>query len=103
MLEVGLRRRADHMDRLDRLGVIVNTSVTVERITPEGVWIQNQLGGKHRVEVDSVILSGTPVADTRLFDAISPLVPESYAIGDCTGLGLIAKATTEAMRVACSL
>ncbi len=102
-LDVGLRRRADHMDRLDRLGVIVNTSVTVERITPEGVWIQNQLGGKHRVEVDSVILSGTPVADTRLFEEISPLVPEAYAIGDCTGLGLIAKATTEAMRVACLL
>ncbi|MBW2713938.1 MAG: FAD-dependent oxidoreductase, partial [Deltaproteobacteria bacterium] len=103
VLEVGLRRRADHMDRLDRLGVIVNTSVTIERITEQGIWIQDQLGGRHIVEVDSVILAGTPVADTRLFDAIEPMVPEAYAIGDCTGLGLIAKATTDAMRVACAL
>jgi 2,4-dienoyl-CoA reductase (NADPH2) len=30
-------------------------------------------------------------------------VPELHAIGDCTGLGLIRKATDEGARVACSL
>jgi hypothetical protein len=30
-------------------------------------------------------------------------VPEAHAVGDCTGLGLVRKATEEATRVACAL
>ena len=33
---------------------------------------------------------------------VRALVPELHAIGDCTSLGLIRKATEEAARVACS-
>jgi 2,4-dienoyl-CoA reductase (NADPH2) len=101
--EVGLRRRSDHMDRMDRLGVLVNTGVTCKEITRTGVVIADKLGGEHLIPADSVILAGEPVEDTSLFEALKPLVPEAYAIGDCTGLGLIAKATTDAMRVGCAL
>ncbi|WP_264075165.1 NAD(P)/FAD-dependent oxidoreductase, partial [Mycolicibacter minnesotensis] len=34
---VGNKRKTEHMDRLDRLGVTVHVRVSVERITPDGV------------------------------------------------------------------
>jgi len=97
--EVGLKRRTEHMDRLDRLGVPVNTGVAVQRITRAGVVLQSG----DTVGADSVILAGEVQADTRLYDALTGQVPELHAIGDCTGLGLIQKATEEGARAACSL
>jgi 2,4-dienoyl-CoA reductase (NADPH2) len=97
--EVGLKRRNEHMDRLDRLGVAVNTGVGVERITPGGL----RLEGGAVVAADSVILAGEVEADTRLHDALKDRVPEVYAIGDCTGLGLLRKATDDGARVGCAI
>jgi 2,4-dienoyl-CoA reductase (NADPH2) len=50
-----------------------------------------------------VVVAGRVEADTRLLDAARAFVPEVHAIGDCTGLGLAAKAVREATRVACAL
>jgi 2,4-dienoyl-CoA reductase (NADPH2) len=100
--EVGLKRRTEHMDRLDRLGVSVNTGVEIEAITGSGL----RLGGAGEgttVDADVVILAGRSEPDTTLFDSIRKRVPRSFAIGDCTGLGLIAKATDEAARVVAEL
>ena len=41
--------------------------------------------------------------DPSLFQALEGRVPEFYAIGDRTGLGRIAKAIRDAVRVACSI
>jgi 2,4-dienoyl-CoA reductase (NADPH2) len=101
--EVGLKRRTEHMDRLDRLGVPVNTGVAVERITREGVVLRRAGSAAQVLAADSVILAGEVEADTTLYDALRDRVPELHAIGDCTGLGLIRKATDEGARVACSL
>jgi 2,4-dienoyl-CoA reductase (NADPH2) len=101
--EVGRKRRAEQMDRLDTLGVVVNTGVSCEQITPLGVRIRTGDGNRRLVEADSVILAGEVVADTALFDAVEGLVAQAYAIGDCTGLGLIRKATEDARRVACEI
>jgi 2,4-dienoyl-CoA reductase (NADPH2) len=61
-------------------------------------------GGPVRlVAADSVVLAGRVEPDTALHDALDGIVPERFAIGDCTGLGLIRKATDEATRVACTL
>jgi 2,4-dienoyl-CoA reductase (NADPH2) len=100
--EVGRKRRAEHMNHLDELGVVVNTGVSCEEVTPHGVRIR---AGRHRtvIEADTVILAGAVEPNTELFDAIEGRVPEAYAIGDCTGLGLIRKATEDAMRVACAI
>jgi 2,4-dienoyl-CoA reductase (NADPH2) len=97
--EVGLKRRSEHMDRLDRLGVAIHTSSRVERISIGGVW----LAGGEPLAADSVILAGEVRADTGLHDALEGRVKEVHAIGDCTGLGLIRKATEEGARVACAL
>jgi 2,4-dienoyl-CoA reductase (NADPH2) len=100
--EVGLKRRSEHMDRLDRLGVVVNTGVELDRITPEGVRIRRGAGSA-LVAADSVILAGRVEADLALFDALEGRVPEVHAAGDCTGLGLIRKAVEEGARIGCRL
>jgi len=97
--EVGLKRRTEHMDRLDRLGVVVNTEVDVARIEPEVVV----LAGGASIAADSVILAGEVVADTTLADALKDRVPVVHAVGDCTGLGLIFKAVEEGARAARAL
>jgi 2,4-dienoyl-CoA reductase (NADPH2) len=101
--EVGLKRRSEHMDRLDRLGVPVNTGVAIERISAGGVVLRRASGATALVAADRVILAGEVEPDTTLYDAIHARVPEAHAIGDCTGLGLIRKATEDAARVACAL
>ncbi len=97
--EVGLKRRTEHMDRLDRLGVVVHSEARVARIEADAVV----LASGARLGADSVVLAGELTAETSLYDALEGRVPEVHAIGDCTGLGLIRKAIEEGARVACAL
>jgi 2,4-dienoyl-CoA reductase (NADPH2) len=94
--EVGLKRRSEHMDRLDRLGVTLNTGARVVAIEPGAV----QLDGAAPVPADSVVLAGVVEPNPSLYDALRERVPAAYAIGDCTGLGLIRQAIEDAARVA---
>ena len=83
------------MDRLDALRVTVNTGVTIVRIERRAVALQ--AGGREQlVYADSIIVAGVPVADTRLADELRDAGFDVIAIGDCTGLGLIAGATRTA-------
>jgi 2,4-dienoyl-CoA reductase (NADPH2) len=99
--EVGAKRREEHMQRLDRLGVGVNTGVRVDEITPDGVRMTREQ--TTLVPADTVILAGSIEADTSLYDAVRERVAQVHAIGDCTGLGLIRKATEDAARAVCAL
>jgi 2,4-dienoyl-CoA reductase (NADPH2) len=97
--EVGLKRRTEHMDRLDRLGVVLHTGVGVERIETAAVV----LDGDRRLPADGVILAGVLEPDTRLADALKGTGPEVISVGDCTGLGLIRKAIEEGARAGASI
>jgi 2,4-dienoyl-CoA reductase (NADPH2) len=101
--EVGWKRRSEHMDRLDRLGVTVNTGVEVECIRRSGVVLRLASGREREIRADHVILAGEVDSDTTLFDALRERLPEVFAVGDCTGLGLIQKATAEGARAACAI
>ncbi|MGH0034001.1 MAG: FAD-dependent oxidoreductase [Myxococcota bacterium] len=101
--EVGLKRLTEHMDRLDRLGVAVNTGIACEEIGSRWVRVRPQEGSPRTLDVDTVVLAGTLEADTAFFDAVKGEVPEAHTVGDCTGLGLVRKATEEATRVAAAL
>ena len=104
--EVGNKRKTEHMDRLDRLGVTVHVRASIERITTEAV-VFTPAGGTttRQLQADSVVLAGTVEPDTTLFDALVAALPgaEVHAAGDCTGLGLIRKATEEGARAACAI
>jgi 2,4-dienoyl-CoA reductase (NADPH2) len=101
--EVGWKRRSEHMDRLDRLGVTVNTGIEIECIRRSGVVLRLASGREREIRADHVILAGEVDSDTTLFDALRERLPEVYAVGDCTGLGLIQKATADGARAACAI
>ena len=103
--EVGLKRRTEHMDRLDRLAVPVHVRIEAHRITDDGVVFTPYGGTRRELPADSVIITGHAEADTTLFDALTDRLPGTkvHAVGDCTGLGLIRKATDDGARAACSI
>ncbi|GAY18117.1 FAD-dependent oxidoreductase [Mycobacterium sp. shizuoka-1] len=103
--EVGLKRRTEHMDRLDRLAVPVHVRAEVHRITDDAVAFTPYGGSPRELAADSVIVAGHPEADTALHDAVVDLLPDAtvHAVGDCTGLGLIRKATEDGARAACAV
>jgi 2,4-dienoyl-CoA reductase (NADPH2) len=103
--EVGNKRKTEHMDRLDRLGVTVHVRATVERITEDTVVFIPALGTTRQLAADTVVVAGTPEPDTALFDSLVTAMPnaEVHAAGDCTGLGLIRKATEDGARAACAI
>jgi 2,4-dienoyl-CoA reductase (NADPH2) len=101
--EVGGKRRTEHEDRLDRLGVALSIGVAIDRISTDGVVLRQALGGEHLVRADTVVLAGEVAPATDLHDALVGRVPELFAVGDCTGLGLVQKAVLEGARAGCSL
>lgn len=101
--EVGPKRLTEHTDRLDRLGVTINTEVSYDSIGSRSVSFRNASGELCEIPADSVVIAGEPVAATGLLDALDGAAAQVHAIGDCTGLGLIRKATDEGMQVACAI
>ena len=101
--EVGAKRRAEHMDNLDRLGVAVHTGLPCERITASGVIVAPRPGVPREIAAHTVIIAGEIEADTRLFDAVAREVANTHAVGDCTGLGLFRKATEDAARAVAAI
>ena len=77
----------------------------VHRITDDGVMFTPYGGTRRELAADSVIIAGHPEPDTALFDALIDRLPGAkvHAVGDCTGLGLIRKATEDGARAACSI
>jgi 2,4-dienoyl-CoA reductase (NADPH2) len=103
--EIGGKRKAEHMLRLDRLGVTVHVRATVEQIVPDGVEFVPSGGTRRLLPADSVILAGEAEPALTLYDALRDTLPgvPVEAIGDATGLGLVRKAVEDAVRVASAL
>lgn len=96
--EFGLKRRTEHMDRLDRLGVTVHVGCAVERITETGVVYVPAHGAVRELPADSVVLAGEVVADPAVRDALAGALSgvDVRLVGDAGGLGLIRGATADA-------
>jgi 2,4-dienoyl-CoA reductase (NADPH2) len=75
----------------------------IQRIERHSVVLLLESGGEHHVRADNVILAGSVEADTNLVESLRDRVSEVYAVGDCTGLGLIKKATLEGAQAAAAL
>jgi 2,4-dienoyl-CoA reductase (NADPH2) len=103
--ELGNKRKTEHMDRLDRLGVTVHVRVAVDQIVPDGVDFTPYGGSGRRLTADSVVVAGTLQPNTELYEKLVAALPHGavHAAGDCTGLGLIRKATEDGARAACAI
>jgi 2,4-dienoyl-CoA reductase (NADPH2) len=103
--ELGNKRKTEHMDRLDRLGVAVHVRAPVEEIVPDGVIFTPCGGSRRLLTADSVVIAGTLQPDTELYEKLVAALPNAavHAAGDCTGLGLIRKATEDGARAACAI
>ncbi len=101
--EVGEKRRGEHMQRLDRARVAINTNVDIARISESGVVLRRTSGREATIAADNVIVAGQVEADTTLFDEIANRVARVHAIGDSTGLGLIQKAILEGAEAAAQI
>ena len=91
------------MDRLDKLHITLNTRVEIIRIEAGGVRIRSANATERLITSNHVVVAGNPIADTTLADQLSELEFNVKAIGDCTGLGLIAGATRDALEAVTSL
>ena len=62
-------------------------------------------GTTRLLAADNVVIAGTPQPDTELYDAMVAAMPgaDMHAAGDCSGLGLIRKATEDGARAACTI
>ena len=90
--EFGLKRRTEHFDRIDRLGITVHVDCIVEEITATSVRYTPAHGTSRALLADAVVLAGTVVPDLRLGDAITARLADIplHTIGDAAvGLGLI--------------
>ena len=103
--ELGNKRTTEHMDRLDRLGVAVHVRAMVDEIVPDGVVFTPYQGTRRHLAADSVVVAGTLQPNTELYEKLVAALPDTYvsAAGDCTGLGLIRKATEDGARAACTI
>ncbi|KRB76560.1 NADH oxidase [Nocardioides sp. Root190] len=103
--EFGPKRRTEHMDRLDRLGVTVHASCTVESLTATGVTWTPAHGTRRELPADAVVLAGDVVASTEVADQLSAGLPgvETRIVGDAAGIALIRGATADAAELVAGL
>ncbi|WP_436700823.1 FAD-dependent oxidoreductase [Nocardioides sp. BYT-33-1] len=103
--EFGAKRRTEHMDRLDRLGVTVHVGAAVTAITAEGVHWTPAHGRPRILPADAVVLAGEVEADPTARDRLAAALPgvDVHVVGDAGGLGLIRGATADAARLVATL
>ena len=99
--EVGNKRKTEHMDRLDRLGVAVHVRAEIERIVPDGVVFIPSAGSSRHLAADSVVIAGR--GGTQHRGVREALRRTARHQRERTGLGLIRKATEEGARAACAI
>lgn len=97
--EIGPKRRLEHELRLEGLRVSINCGVVLDSVKANTVTYAVD-GKTASLRADSIVLPGDPIANLTLHEAALAAGLSSHAIGDCRGLGLIVKATSEASALA---
>jgi 2,4-dienoyl-CoA reductase (NADPH2) len=87
------------------LGVAVHVRALVDEIVPDGVVFTPYGGSSRQLAADTVVIAGTLQPNTELSEKLVAALPNTavHAAGDCTGLGLIRKATEDGARAACAI
>uniref|UniRef100_UPI001E52AD28 NAD(P)/FAD-dependent oxidoreductase n=1 Tax=Nocardioides sp. R-C-SC26 TaxID=2870414 RepID=UPI001E52AD28 len=101
----GWKRKTEHMDALDRLGVTFHVGAAVEQITTDGVVLAPRHGPTRTLPADAVLLTGEVAADSALADALRAAHPglDVVCVGDADGFGMLHKAALDGVRAGCAL
>ncbi len=75
--ELGNKRKTEHMDRLDRLGVAVHVRAAVDEIVPDGVVFTPYGGTSRLLAADSVVIAGTLQPNTELYEKLVAALPNT--------------------------
>ena len=83
----------------------MHVRASVNRIELDGVDFTPYGGTSRRLAADSVVIAGILQPNTELYAKLVAALPNVavHAAGDCTGLGLIRKATEDGARAACTI
>lgn len=93
-------RRGDVLDELETAGVTMIPSAADIAITPRHVRCTDGAGGQRNIAADNVILAKGATAELSLATQLRDAGIETFAIGDCKGVGYIAQAMRDAADVA---
>jgi 2,4-dienoyl-CoA reductase (NADPH2) len=81
-------------------GVAMMTEVKYEEITDKGLTINTKEGKKQTIEADTIITALPLLPNTELIKSLKAIVPEFYAIGDCSEPKMIIDAIADGSRIA---
>ena len=76
--ELGNKRKTEHMDRLDRLGVAMHVRAPVDKIVPDGVIFTPYGGTSRLLAADSVVIAGTLQPNTELYEKLVAALPNVF-------------------------
>jgi len=88
------------MDKLAELGIDIQTTVTVEEITGDGVVTRDTSGQKHVITADTVVIATGFKSENTLEKRLCGKVSEIYTIGSCIKPGKIWEAIHDGARIA---
>ena len=91
------------LDWLSRKGVIISTGVKYERIVDEGIVIITDKEQRQMVEGDTIVTALPLGTNTGLYRALQGKVPVVQMVGDCAEPRKIIDATSDGMRIGCSI
>jgi 2,4-dienoyl-CoA reductase (NADPH2) len=97
------RNKGRLLNWLSKNGVIILTGVKYEQITDEGIVIITDKGQRQTVKGDTIVTAMPFSANIGLYQALQGKVPIVQMVGDCAEPGKIIDATSDGMRVGCSL
>jgi 2,4-dienoyl-CoA reductase-like NADH-dependent reductase (Old Yellow Enzyme family)/thioredoxin reductase len=84
---------------LDEKGVVMLAGVRYEEITEKGLTITTREGERQTLEADTIITALPLVPNAELIKELEGVVPEVYAIGDCSDPRLVINAIADGARV----
>jgi 2,4-dienoyl-CoA reductase (NADPH2) len=97
------RNKVKLLNWLSRKGVIILTGVTYEQISDDGIVMIDDKGQRLTVKGDSIVTALPFNKNTGLYQALLGKVPAVHMVGDCADPRKIIDATSDGMRVGCSI
>jgi 2,4-dienoyl-CoA reductase (NADPH2) len=84
---------------LEEKGVAMLPGVRYEEVTDQGLVITTREGERQTLEADTIITALPLVPNSGLVKELEGIVPEVYAIGDCSDPHLVVNAIADGARV----